>query len=437
MKKLRRIIFWCHLTAGVTAGVVILIMSVTGVLLAFERQVIRFAERDMLTVGQPPKDARLTVGTLLSKVSEVKPDAKPSGLTLQSDPTAAATVALGRDGVLYLNPYTGEVLGQGARRTRAFFRVIEDWHRWLGTGGENRAVGRAITGACNTAFLVLAITGVYLWWPKKWTWKKVRPVVFFQHGLKDRARNFNWHNTAGFWSSSLLIIITATGMVLSYQWANNLLYRLTGTEPPAQQGPQNRAAASTPGSASNERPRTAANQVQPGGGADRDPVKAPRETGRPEQQSVGIAANLDRLWTRAEQQASSWQSITLRLPVQPNAPVVFSIREGKAWLEAASSQLTLQPTSAEVMKWEPYGASSAGRKARTWARFLHTGEAGGVPGQILAFLASLGGSLLVWTGLALVLRRFRAWVKRRKASAAESEHELGLFDARPEQTHEG
>ena len=82
-------------------------------------------------------------------------------------------------------------------------------------------------------------------------------------------------------------------------------------------------------------------------------------------------------------------------------------------------------------------AASAGRKARTWARFLHTGEAGGVPGQILASLASLGGTLLVWTGLALVWRRFRAWVKRRRASAAQPELELGLFDARPEQTPEG
>jgi uncharacterized iron-regulated membrane protein len=435
MKKLRRIIFWSHLTAGVSAGVVILIMSVTGVLLAFERQVIRFAERDMQTVEQPPKDARLGVGMLLSKVSEARPDAKPSGLTQQSDPTAAATVALGRDGVLYINPYTGEILGQGARRTRAFFRVVEDWHRWLGTGGENRAVGRAITGAGNTAFLLLAITGVYLWWPKKWTWRKVRPVVFFQPGLKDRARNFNWHNTAGFWSSSLLIIITATALVMSYQWANNLLYRLTGSEPPAQQGAANRTAG-PPSNANNERPRTAANQVQTGGGADCDSMNAPRETGRPEQQSVG-GEGLDRLWARAEQQASGWESITLRLPLQANAPVVFSIREGKAWLEAASSQLTLQPASAEVMKWEPYAASSAGRKARTWARFLHTGEAGGLPGQILAFLASLGGSLLVWTGLALVLRRFRAWVKRRKASAAQPELDLGLFDARPEQTPEG
>ncbi len=418
MKKLRRIIFWCHLAAGVTAGIVILVMSATGVLLAFERQVIRFAEREMLTVKVPAKDSqRLGVGTLLSKLSEARPDAKPTGITLQSDPTASATVALGRTGVLFVNPYTSEILGQGAQRTRSFFRVNEDWHRWIGASGENRAVGRAITGACNTAFLVLAISGVYLWWPKKWNWKKVRPVIFFQRGLKDRARNFNWHNTAGFWSSSVLIIITASGMVLSYQWANNLLYRVMGSQPPAQQGPAVRGTQATlPGT---ELPQSTANQVPT-----RDPQKASRETIRSEKNLVGIVENLDQLWTRAEQQATGWQSITLRLPLQPNSPVVFSIREGKTWLEAASSQLTLHSASAEVLKWEPYAASSPGRKARTWMRFLHTGEAGGVTGQLVAGLASLGGVFLVWTGLALVLRRFRAWVKRRKLSPTQTDIEL-------------
>lgn len=333
----------------------------------------------------PRGTARLQVDAMLLRAGEARPDLKPTGLTLRSDSTAAATVAFGRDGILYLDPYTGATLGHGAVRTRAFFRIVEDWHRWLGSGGENRAIGRAITGACNTVFLILAITGTYLWWPKKWSWRKVRPVIFFQRGLKERARNFNWHNTAGFWSSLVLIVITATGMVLSYQWANNLLYRLAGSQPPPQQQAQ-------------------VNRVLP-----------PQLEERP----VKTLDNLDQLWTKAEQQAIGWQSISLRLPVQPNAPVVFSIREGKAWLASASSQLTLHPASANVMKWEPYATSSPGRKARTWARFLHTGEAGGLPGQVLAGLASLGGSVLVWTGLALAWRRLRSWVKLRNSRVNE------------------
>ena len=43
--KLRTLFFWAHLTAGLTAGIVILTMSATGVLLTYERQLIEWADR--------------------------------------------------------------------------------------------------------------------------------------------------------------------------------------------------------------------------------------------------------------------------------------------------------------------------------------------------------------------------------------------------------
>ena len=43
--KLRTLIFWPHLVAGITAGVVILVMSVTGVLLTYERQLIAWSDK--------------------------------------------------------------------------------------------------------------------------------------------------------------------------------------------------------------------------------------------------------------------------------------------------------------------------------------------------------------------------------------------------------
>ena len=257
-----------------------------------------------------------------------------------------------------------------------------------------------ITGACNLAFLVLAISGVYLWWPRKWSWRKIRPVIFFQRNLSSRARNFNWHNTIGFWSSLLLIIITATGAVISYQWANNLLYRMTGSPIPAQQGAANRPA--SPGPAL----------------------------------LAGSPDSLDGLWSRAEQQASGWQSITLRLPLREKAPVVFSIREGKALLKQASSELALQPGSGDIVRWEPYASVNAGRKARSWARFLHTGEAFGLAGQTVAGLASLGGSFLVWTGLSLALRRFRLWARRRRPNLDQPAMEPIVFEGRAKPTKE-
>jgi uncharacterized iron-regulated membrane protein len=52
-------------------------------------------------------------------------------------------------------------------------------------------------------------------------------------------------------------------------------------------------------------------------------------------------------------------------------------------------------------------------------RFAHTGEVLGIPGQTVAGVVTAGGSVLVWTGLALAWRRFRAW--RRRGGRAEYE----------------
>src|SRR5215212_9431297 len=170
MKRFRRIIFWCHLTTGVIGGIVILIMSVTGALLAFQPQIERFADREARAAAPPSQDAaRLGAQELFAKALEARPDIKPSALIIQADPTAAAALSLGRDGSLYLNPYTGDALGESAKGVRSFFQTLTEWHRWLGASGERRATWRAVTGACNTAFLALALSGLYLWWPKNWT----------------------------------------------------------------------------------------------------------------------------------------------------------------------------------------------------------------------------------------------------------------------------
>jgi uncharacterized iron-regulated membrane protein len=67
-------------------------------------------------------------------------------------------------------------------------------------------------------------------------------------------------------------------------------------------------------------------------------------------------------------------------------------------------QLWADPFSGNFLREEHYADLSAGRKVRVWLRFLHTGEAPGAPGQLVAAIASLGAVVLAWTGLALALR---------------------------------
>ncbi len=82
-------------------------------------------------------------------------------------------------------------------------------------------------------------------------------------------------------------------------------------------------------------------------------------------------------------------------------PPLSLFAESENGIPIASSQVTIDPATTEVVRWEPYSSLSLGRRLRTWARTTHTGEAGRLPGQIIACIASLGGGLLVWTGLRL------------------------------------
>lgn len=385
MKRLRTVIFWGHLATGVAAGLVVLVMSVTGVLLAYERQIVRWADARGHNVAPPASGAtRLPVETLVAKVRESRPSATPASVTLRSDPASAAEVSFGREGTLFVNPYTGEVLGEGSKRVRGFFQATTDLHRWLGAQGENRAVGRAVTGACNLGFLFLVMSGFYLWWPRGWTRGYLRGVTWFRRGLSGRARDFNWHNTVGFWSAVPLFVIVLSGVVISYVWAGNLVYRIVGEAPPP--------------------PRAAPAAEQRG--------QAPAQPDAP-----APPADLERLWARAEQQQAGWRTISLRLPSTSDKSATFTIDQGDGGQPQKRAQLTLDRASGEVVRWEPFASYTLGRRLRSYLRFAHTGEAAGLVGQTIAALASAGAALLVFTGLLLAWRRLRVWAARRARAA--------------------
>jgi uncharacterized iron-regulated membrane protein len=382
MKKFRKIIFWCHLPVGAIAGVVILIMCVTGVLLSYEKQITSWADTRGYRSAPPTTGAQhLPVETLIAKARETR-GAMPTAITLKSDPAAPAELAFGRETTIFANPYTGAILGEGSQKTRAFFRTVTDWHRWLGAKGDNRNVARAITGACNLGFLFLVMSGFYLWWPRNWNLKAVRNVTWFRRGLPSKARDFNWHNVIGFWSAVPLFIVVLSAVVISYTWAGNLVYRIVGETPPA--------------------PR--ANQPA----ANRDNTAQP------------TFENLNSSWTRAEQQVSDWRSISLQLPTAAPAPLTFNIDRGTGGQPQKRAQLVLDRATGNVVRWEPFSSYTRGRQLRSILRFAHTGEVVGVVGQTIAGLVSTGGAVLVITGLALAIRRLLAWVARRSKSSQPS-----------------
>jgi uncharacterized iron-regulated membrane protein len=385
--KLRSLIFWPHLIAGACAGVVILLMCVTGVVLTYERQLVAWADSGFRST--PTTDARpLPVTVLLARLRASQPDLTPTTIMIRADGGAAATVMSGQR-ALYVDRYSGAIVGEASRGgLRKFLADVRAWHRWLAVEGDARPVARAITGWSNAVFLFIVSSGIYLWLPRKWTWAQVRTVVLFNSAARGKSRDFNWHNVIGSWCAVPLCIVVLSAMPMSFGWFNTFVYRVVGDTPPRPGGGDGRAAEVERQAARDERPAAR--------------IDAQRS-----------AVSLDALWARAAAQVPGWQTVSLRVPATPYVSAVFTIDEGNGAQPHLRSTLTLDARTGAIARHETFSDLTLGRRIRNTMRFAHTGEVLGIPGQTIAGIASAGGAILVWTGLSLAYRRLRAWIGQR------------------------
>jgi uncharacterized iron-regulated membrane protein len=371
--KLRPFVFWLHLIAGATAGIVILVMCVTGVLLTYERQLIAWADSGYRSVAPAPGANALSMDALLAHLRGTQPDVSPTTITVRSDAAAAVAIGAGQR-TLYVDRYSGNVIGEASRGgVRTFMSDLRAWHRWLAVDGEGRPAARAVTGWSNAIFLFIVMSGIFLWFPRRWTWGSVRSVLLFNPAARGKARDFNWHNVIGSWCAVPLFIVVLSAMPISFGWFNALVYRAAGEAPPAKQ---------TPARPAESRPREASS----------------------------MPANLDALFTRAQAHVGGWRSISLRVPSSSNAPAVLTVDAGDGGQPHLRSTLALDARTGDVVRFETFSDLTPGRRIRALMRFAHTGEVFGIAGQTVAGIVSAGGAVLVWTGLALALRRFRAWL---------------------------
>ncbi|MGE4056853.1 MAG: PepSY-associated TM helix domain-containing protein, partial [Vicinamibacterales bacterium] len=212
--RFRTILFWCHLVAGVTAGLLILLMCVTGVLLTYERQLIEWSDRQFVSTPPSADAVRLRAAALLDR-AEAQEGERPTAITLRADASEPVAIAFGQRTV-YADAFTGEIIGAPTTGIRDLMSTLRGWHRWLAMQGDQRATARMVTGWANVLFLFIVLSGMYLWLPRMWTWAQVRAVAFFRGGLRGRARDFNWHNAIGIWSAVPLAIVVATAMPISF-----------------------------------------------------------------------------------------------------------------------------------------------------------------------------------------------------------------------------
>ena len=387
----RKVLFWMHLICGVAAGIIITLMSITGVLLTYEKQMTAQADRSLYAIDPPAGAEPLSVEVLVEALRETRPDAIPVSVSIASNPEMPASVTTTANEAVILNPFTGEILGPGVQGIRRFFRLMTDLHRWLALSGEDRLTGRAVTGACNLAFLFIIVSGIYLWWPRKWTRPILRSILWFRREKSARARDFNWHHVFGFWSIVPLILVVASGVVISYPWASDLVFRVAGSQPPAGFGPP---------------------------GKSKPPPKGP--AAKSQNPQIGYATTvsleltgLDSLVSDIGNRTDGWDTISFRLPVSGDKTVTFTVDSGAGIQPQFRSTVVADRNSGEIIRAESFKDMDPGLRLRIWFRFVHTGEYYGFTGQTIAGIVSAASILLVWTGFALSIRRCNAWNARR------------------------
>lgn len=401
-RAIRTVFFWTHLSIGLLAGGFILLMSVTGVLLGFERQMIAWID------GAPRVEAHgaapLPLDTLLARAGVARADV--ASVLIKRDARQPVTVRLRERGAapLFAHPATGAVLtpsgdGSGQR----FFSALRRWHRYVGAeAGELRAQMKLLNGVANLIFLALVLSGLYLWWPRRWSVARLRATAWPQWKHRaGQARDFNWHNSLGFWFALPLALIIATAAFFSFRWPGQYLDLALGSD---QERAAARAAIAEARTARQDAPAATASRREP---AVEEPPPHP------------VRADDAALATYIATAASArpdWAQLTLTLPDAKASVVRIAVAEGNTYRPDLRWTLDVDRANATVATSSGYEDLSTARKLRAWVRFGHTGEVFGIPGQIVATIASAVGVLLVWTGFALAWRRLRQALRRRRRS---------------------
>ena len=377
----KKVMFQLHWFFGISAGLVLSIMGITGALYSFESEIMRALNPDTLRV-QVREEGMLAPAELVARIEAATND-RVTGLWVdgRADDAGRAnlTPAPGerRGPTRFFDPYTGELLGEPVGE--GFFHFVLQLHRWLAMGD----FGGQLTGASTLALIFFCLSGIYLRWPRQAaSW---RAWLTFDWAKKGRSFNWDLHAVAGTWALLFYLCVALTGLFWSYDWYREGLNRLLSDAPAGQQ----------------QRRGEGRGQGGPGGRG------AP--SGPPPQ--VDYAVIWSSLLQAAGPQMVAWN---LRLPPASGQPVTVSYLLDDAEHNRAFNQLQIDPKSGAVSRHERYTDKSFKAQLLASVYALHVGEYFGLTGRILMMLASAAMPLFFITGWLLYLDR------RRKKKAVQA-----------------
>jgi uncharacterized iron-regulated membrane protein len=350
-RRLRRWLKTLHLWLGLTLGLLLALVTLSGSVLLFEQPL--FAAMHPTLVARPLPDLA-TQGHSLSAMLATPAAKGWRGVSLP-DHDLPVWQAQERGGNrAYYDATTGALL---LRRPQAGdpLLVLLDWHTHL-LGGE---LGETVLGVVACTGLFMLFSGVWLYWPgRQRALRHLRP-----HTQPPLLRWASFHRAVGVVALPLLIVMIGTGTTMAYRGAVRNGLAAAFAEP-ARPRP----------------PKTA-------------PVQGP----------VDWAAVLV-----AAQAAAPDAAITrLMLPSKDNGTVVARIRRPGEWNPAGRSALWIDPRTATLLGGDDATTLGTGSRLANALFPIHSAAVGGLTWRIVACVGGLLPTFLLVTGVLFWRRRLK------------------------------
>jgi uncharacterized iron-regulated membrane protein len=199
-----------HLWSGIAVGLYILTVSVTGSIVVYSNELYRFATpKPVISNGPGPllADEQLKEAAL-----KVYPGYRVVKITRSKNPDQAVDVWVRRDEeVKYrlFDPRTGSDLGNSVPKFIKVVSTLLDLHDNLFAGPK----GRQVNGIGAGAVLVLAVTGLVIWWPGIKTWRR---SLMLPRGVGWQRLTWHLHSVIGFWGLAFTIVFAVSGIYLGF-----------------------------------------------------------------------------------------------------------------------------------------------------------------------------------------------------------------------------
>jgi len=379
----KKIIGKVHLWLGLTSGLVVFIVAITGCLYAFKDE-IETATEPYRRV-HPQAINFLSPSQLAAIAKKELPNKQLHAVKYNGKSKAAEAIFYHYEPtyyyIIYLNPYTGEIQ-KLKDMERGFFHFILDGHFYLWLPP---TIGQPVVASFTLIFLLMLISGLILWFPINRAAIKQRFWYRWKKTTQWKRKNYDLHNVSGFYVSLLALVFAVTGLVWGFPWFAQGYYTAMGGKKSLLYV--------DPVSAKN--PATLANVQSP----------------------------LDKVWLKMQAEYPSAKSIEVHPPETDSSSIAANanFEEGTYWKTDYRyfNQYTLQEIPVEHI----YGRLKDAKGADKLLRMnydIHVGAIGGLAGKILAFFISLVIATLPITG-------FYIWYGRRyknQEKAPRSSREL-------------